>query len=80
MTTDFDLSGSRVLVTGASRGLGREIARAMAAAGADVVVGVRDLASATDVLAQIGAEGHTATALELDVTRLDPCRHPGERS
>ena len=74
MTTDFDLSGSRVLVTGASRGLGREIARALAAAGADVVVGVRDLASAADVLAQIGAEGNAATALELDVTKLDAAR------
>jgi NAD(P)-dependent dehydrogenase (short-subunit alcohol dehydrogenase family) len=80
MTTDFDLSGSRVLVTGASRGLGREIARAMAAAGADVVVGVRDLASATDVLAQIGAEGHTATALELDVTRLEDARRAIDQS
>jgi NAD(P)-dependent dehydrogenase (short-subunit alcohol dehydrogenase family) len=80
MTTDFDLSGSRVLVTGASRGLGREIARALAAAGADVVVGVRDLASATGVLAQISAEGHTATALELDVTRLEDARRAIDES
>ncbi|MCU1422018.1 MAG: Gluconate 5-dehydrogenase [Microbacteriaceae bacterium] len=71
MTNEFDLSGSRVLVTGASRGLGREIARALAAAGAEVVVGVRDLASAAEVLAEIGADG---SAIELDVTRLDDAR------
>ena len=39
--TGIDLSGKRALVTGASTGLGKETARALAAAGASVVLGVR---------------------------------------
>jgi NAD(P)-dependent dehydrogenase (short-subunit alcohol dehydrogenase family) len=39
-----DLSGQRVLITGASAGLGQETARAVAAHGGDVVLGVRDVA------------------------------------
>jgi NAD(P)-dependent dehydrogenase (short-subunit alcohol dehydrogenase family) len=39
-----DLTGRPVIVTGASSGIGRETARALAAAGADVVLAVRDLA------------------------------------
>ena len=38
----FSLAGRVALVTGASRGIGREIARAYAAAGADVLVNSRD--------------------------------------
>ena len=39
----FDLSGKVTLVTGGSRGLGREMVRAFAAAGADVVIASRKL-------------------------------------
>ncbi|HKE66836.1 MAG TPA: SDR family oxidoreductase [Micromonosporaceae bacterium] len=71
---DFDLGGRRALVTGANRGLGLAIARGLAAAGADVVLGVRDSASAEDPVASIRAEGGSASSLELDVTRLDDAR------
>ena len=46
----FDLSGRVALVTGAARGLGEAIALALAHAGADVVLGLRD-ASATPAVA-----------------------------
>src|SRR5882757_2674476 len=71
---DFHLVGRRALVTGANRGLGLAIARGLAAAGADVVLGVRDPASAQDPVASIRAEGGSASSLELDVTRLDDAR------
>jgi NAD(P)-dependent dehydrogenase (short-subunit alcohol dehydrogenase family) len=38
----FDLTGKTALVTGASRGIGREIALGLAAAGADVALSARD--------------------------------------
>ncbi len=41
----FDLTGQVALVTGAARGLGRSIALAIANAGADVVLGLRDESS-----------------------------------
>ncbi|MBI0312286.1 SDR family NAD(P)-dependent oxidoreductase, partial [Streptomyces javensis] len=37
-----DLTGKRALVTGAASGIGRETARVLAAAGAEVTIGVRD--------------------------------------
>ncbi|MDP2012645.1 MAG: SDR family NAD(P)-dependent oxidoreductase, partial [Actinomycetota bacterium] len=43
LDTLFDLSGKTVVVTGGSRGLGKEMALACAAAGADIVVASRKL-------------------------------------
>jgi 2-deoxy-D-gluconate 3-dehydrogenase len=71
---DFHLGGRRALVTGANRGLGLAITRGLAAAGADVVLGVRDSSSAEAPVASIRAAGGSASSLELDVTRLDNAR------
>ncbi|GAB3834014.1 SDR family NAD(P)-dependent oxidoreductase [Dactylosporangium cerinum] len=46
-----DLSGKRMIVTGASSGLGAETARALAAAGAEVTLAVRDVAAGSRVAA-----------------------------
>jgi NAD(P)-dependent dehydrogenase (short-subunit alcohol dehydrogenase family) len=48
-----DLSGKVALVTGGSRGLGREMVLGLAAAGADVVVASRDLASCEKTAAEV---------------------------
>jgi NAD(P)-dependent dehydrogenase (short-subunit alcohol dehydrogenase family) len=50
-----DLSGIRAVVTGATSGLGAETARALAAAGADVTIAVRDVTAGTDTAARIDA-------------------------
>ena len=65
----FDLSGRAALVTGGSRGLGKEMALALAGAGADVVVGSRssvDVAAAAAEIAQ--ATGRKVLPVTLDVT------------
>lgn len=51
----FDLTGRAALVTGGSRGLGKAMARALAEAGADVVIASRDEAEVTTAAAEIGA-------------------------
>lgn len=56
------------LITGASRGIGREVAVQLAAAGHTVVVTARDLDSARVVADELQAEGHDARALQLDIT------------
>ena len=62
-----DLSGRVAFVTGASRGIGRAIAKQCAAAGATVAACARD-EHARPVVEEIVASGGTAEALSLDVT------------
>jgi len=70
----FDLTGLNALVTGGNRGLGRAITLELAAAGADVAVGVRRTADAADVVAAVGRLGRRGYAVEMDVTDLELCR------
>jgi NAD(P)-dependent dehydrogenase (short-subunit alcohol dehydrogenase family) len=67
----FDLSGQTALVTGAARGIGNAIALALAHAGADVVLGLRDARTGGELVRQIEAMGRRALPLQMDVTRLD---------
>jgi NAD(P)-dependent dehydrogenase (short-subunit alcohol dehydrogenase family) len=63
----FDLSGRTALVTGAARGLGRAIALALADAGADIALGLRNRDSASDLIGEIEATGRRTFAVQLDV-------------
>jgi len=67
----FDLTGQVALVTGAARGLGQAISLALAHAGADVALGLRDVNTGGEVADQIGAMGRRAFPLQMDVTHLD---------
>jgi len=63
----FDLSGKVAVVTGASRGLGQYLARALARAGADLVITSRSADSLEDFRAEIEALGRKVLPLALDV-------------
>jgi NAD(P)-dependent dehydrogenase (short-subunit alcohol dehydrogenase family) len=62
------LEGRRAIVTGASRGIGAEIARAMARAGAAVVLAARDEDALTQVAAEVESEGGRAVVAPTDVS------------
>lgn len=64
----FNLSGRVALVTGATRGLGRQFAHSLAEAGADIVVHGRDAAAAEEVRASIEALGRKAAVVLGDLT------------
>lgn len=67
----FDLNGDVALVTGAARGLGRAIALALAHAGADVALGLRDLDTGGDLTRKIQSMGRRVLPLQMDMARLD---------
>ncbi len=64
----FSMSGKVSVVTGANRGIGRALANALAEAGSDVVLLVRDPSAAAETIAEVEALGVTATAVAADVT------------
>ena len=67
----FDLSGRVAIVTGTSRGLGQYMARALAKAGADLVITSRTLESLQAFEAEVKALGRRVVALELDVRKQE---------
>jgi len=71
VTNPFDLTGRVALVTGASRGLGQTFARALANAGADLVITSRTIESLQTFRREIEALGRRVCAVELDVRRHD---------
>ena len=68
---NFDLTGQVALVTGAARGLGNAISLALAHAGADIALGLRDVNTCGDLADQIEAMGRRALPLQMDVRQLD---------
>jgi NAD(P)-dependent dehydrogenase (short-subunit alcohol dehydrogenase family) len=63
----FDLEGRVALVTGASRGIGRDLVLAMAGAGATVVAAARSSDDVGDLVAEVRADGGLAEAVRIDL-------------
>lgn len=70
----FSLSGRVILVTGASRGIGRACALACAGAGADIIVGLRNLSDGESLVTEIEALGRSALAVNMDLADLNQVR------
>ena len=67
----FDLIGQVALVTASARGLGRAISLALAHAGADIALGLRDRNAHGELPREIEALGRRVLPLQMDVTDLD---------
>jgi NAD(P)-dependent dehydrogenase (short-subunit alcohol dehydrogenase family) len=67
----IDLGGKRILVTGASSGIGAEIAATVATAGADVAVVGRDDARLEETARRVRDAGGTVVSIAADLTAAD---------
>ena len=76
-----DLKGKRILVTGASSGIGRGLAHAYAAQGCDIAVHCnRQRAAAEEVAAAAAAAGVRAVVVQADLAKSAECRRTVEES
>jgi NAD(P)-dependent dehydrogenase (short-subunit alcohol dehydrogenase family) len=76
----FSLAGQTALVTGASGGLGKETALALADVGCDVVIAARNLPALDDVAAAVERKGRRCLAVKTDVTRAADVRRMVDRA
>ena len=67
----FSIPGKRALVTGGSKGIGAEVARVLAEAGADVAIVGRDLAGLAETAAAVQAIGRTCHQIVADLSSVD---------
>jgi gluconate 5-dehydrogenase len=71
----FSLQGKTAIVTGGGKGLGAQVAHALAEAGANVVVCSRDFAACQEVSEHLQKKGVRSLALTCDVTKSEDIKH-----
>lgn len=76
----FRLDGKKLFITGGSRGLGREMALAIAAAGADVALVARPSDSLEETAEDIRKLGRTAWTIEADISKPEVCQNACEEA
>jgi 3-oxoacyl-[acyl-carrier protein] reductase len=74
------IAGTTVVVTGATRGIGRGMALAFGREGASVLVAGRDDAAGTQVVREISDAGGSAVFVHTDVSRRDSCAEMARRA
>lgn len=74
------MTGKVALVTGAARGIGRACAIALAQAGADVVLGMRDANASTELPSLIEGMGRRALPVQMDVGRREQVENAVRRA
>ncbi len=70
----FEVKDKVALITGAGRGLGKSCALALANAGADIALGLRDVSTALDLESEIEAMGRRVIRVQMDVSTVDEIR------
>jgi NAD(P)-dependent dehydrogenase (short-subunit alcohol dehydrogenase family) len=68
---DVQVNGKIALITGAARGLGRACSLALAEAGADVALGLRDINNDNGLVKEIEAMGRSVLPLQMDVSNME---------
>lgn len=74
----FSIEGKRALVTGGSKGIGLEVAKVLAHAGADVAVVGRDQSGLAEAKAAVEAAGRECLVIEADFGTVEGPRQAGE--
>ncbi len=76
----FSLNGKTALVTGASSGLGHHFAKALCAAGANVVIGARRIERLSHLADEIAQDGGKALPVMMDVTKKDSIKEAFDKA
>ncbi len=71
MLKEFDLTGKVAIVTGAGRGIGKDIALTLAEAGADIVAVARTGSQIEETAQGVNALGHKCLPIPTDITQID---------
>lgn len=76
----FSIEGKKAFVSGASRGLGRQFANALAKAGADVAITSRTLSSLEGTFEELEAEGSKCVPIEMDVLNRESIQNAAKKA